>query len=268
MIVPTVDNSFFSSLASAVGQYLGHEQYHTIIYGCENDAQKEKAAFQNLIELQADGIICVSGLSTLPKGLLPENYPLVWVDRVPDSKEDIPWVANDDKAAMEMATGYLIEKGSKNILLLPGYLAEHQESPRVVGYRDALEKHGIPWKPEFVLNRKGKKNSEVETEELVKGILQQGHKIDGIITSSDRAAFGAMVGLRSVGFYVPEDVRLISFDNSPYSNMATPAITAIDRNPKGLAATACETLLKLICHETVSKENIVPALLVKRDSTR
>ena len=104
---------------------------------------------------------------------------------------------------------------------------------------------------------------------MVKDLLRTGGRVDGILASSDRAAFGAMAALRSVGFYVPEDVKLISFDNSPYSPMGTPAITALDRNPKVLAETACSILLGLIAGEANgSIENIVPVSLVERDSTR
>lgn len=93
--------------------------------------------------------------------------------------------------------------------------------------------------------------------------------MDAIITSSDRAAFGAITALRSIGQYVPEDVKLISFDNSPYSTMASPAITTIDRNPRQLAEDACEALLSLFngIHPD-PLETIVPVSLVKRDSTR
>ncbi len=71
-----------------------------------------------------------------------------------------------------------------------------------------------------------------------------------------------------VGFYSPEDVKLISFDNSPYSTMASPSITSLDRNPASLAAKACQILLDLIEGKEVNKENIIGVSLVERDSTR
>ena len=268
MIVPSVSNSFFSSLVSEVERFMFDREYQTLICSSDNNAEKEKMAFSRLADLQVKGIICVSGLRSFPEDLLPIGFPLVWVDRVPKSERKISWVVNDDAAAMEKATEYLIEKGCKNILLLPGYLAEHQESPRTEGYRRALLKHEIPWRQEFVLTRSGKDNSEVETEELIRDALKKGIKIDGIITSSDRAAFGAMARLRSVGLYVPEDVRLISFDNSPYSNMATPSITALDRKPKLLAEKACENLIAQLNRANCISENVIHVSLVERVSTR
>lgn len=269
MIVPTVDNPFFASLVCQVERVLKAQGFGLLVCSSANDAETEKDNFRLLLQSSVRGILCVSGLSTLPEGLVPEDFPLVWIDRVPQSDRPIPWVANDDAQAMEAAAEYLIEKGCKNILLLPGFLAEGQQSPRVVGYRKALEAHEIPFRAEYVLQRSGKKATEAETEGLVQSILRRGLKIDGILASSDRSAFGAMAALRSVGLYVPEDVKLICFDNSPYSTMATPAITALDRNPDRLAQSACELLLRLLSGETdIPLQTVVPVSIVKRDSTR
>lgn len=269
MIIPTTDNSFFASLAAYVEKTLSSLRYSLLLASSANNAEKEKACFLQLIESGAEGILCVSGLSALPDDLLPADYPLVWVDRKPESTGTIPWVANDDAEAMEEAAEFLLEKGCRNILLLPGFLAEHQESPRVSGYRRALEKHGIEFDERYILNRAGVKSTEFETEEMIRSIMDQGIPIDGIITSSDRSAFGAMAALRSVGLYVPEDIKLISFDNSPYSAMATPGITALDRNPDVLAEKACEALLgKLKGIQPEKDKIIVPVSLVRRDSTR
>lgn len=264
MVIPTADNSFFANLAVEVEKIMFDKGYVTFIASSANDAEKEKAYLKTLAD--TDGIICVSGLSSLPEDLIPENFPLVWVDRVPESERTIPWVANDDAQAMEEATKYLISKGCKNIVLAPGYIAEHQENPRVRGYQKALMDNGIEFRDEFILDRKGEKSSEKETEELVQALMHKGYRVDGIITSSDRAAFGAVEALKKTGYYVPEDVRLISFDNSPYTAMSS--ITTIDRNAKALAEKACEVLIHCIDKEQTETKNMIRVSLVERGSTK
>ena len=269
MIVPTMDNSFFSSLAVQVERFMADKGYQTVLVSCDNDADKEKEYLKRMAHLGMDGLICVSGLSELTEGLLPKTMPLVWVDRVPDSKRKIPWVANDDARAMEMAVDHLIERGCRNILLLPGFLAEGQESPRVRGYKAALKKHGIEFRKEYVLNRKGKKSSEEETGCLIRQLFAKDDTVDGVITSSDRAAFGAITALQSFGYFVPEDVRLISFDNSTYSMMASPSITSLNRKTDILAEKACSLLEGLIRKkQDLPSEIIVPVSIDRRDSTR
>lgn len=268
IVVPTTDNAFFSNLAVHAESWLYEAGYASLICSSANSAERERQYLQALASVHVRGILCVSGLSALPEGLLPEDLPLVWMDRHPVSARTVPCVANDDRAAMKEATEYLIDQGCRNILLMPGYLAETRTSPRVIGYEEALKARGIPLNTAYILNRIGKRPSETETEELVRGVVQEGLPVDGMITSSDRAAFGAITALHKVGLYVPEDVKLISFDNSPYSTMSSPAITALDRNPRELAETACACLLRQIRGESVPEQVTIPVRLCKRDSTR
>ena len=169
---------------------------------------------------------------------------------------------------MKEATEYLIEKGCRNILLLPGYVAGTNESPRVKGYISALREYNIEYDESYILLRKGLKSSQEETRDIIMDQLSVGKKIDGIITSSDRSAFSVMKAIGELGYYAPEDIRLISFDNTPYSTLSSPSITSIDRNPKQIAYKACEALLKVLNKETVEDRNVIPVSLVKRDSSR
>lgn len=268
MIVPTFDNSFFSSLVCHVEKFMSEKGFQTFAASSANTADREIRLMQQMISQGAYGLISVSGLAELPENLIDDSFPLVWVDRIPKSKQPIPWVANDDAEAMEAAVDHLIERGSKSILLMPGFLAEEQESPRVAGYKRALEKHRIAFSDANVLNRSGKGSTEEETAALIRGRFSHGEPADAVITSSDRAAFGAVTALRSIGYFVPEDVRLISFDNSTYSAMSSPSITSLDRKSDLLAEKACDILEKLIRHEDTPMENVVEVALQKRDSTR
>lgn len=267
MILPTTDNSFFSSLVHYVEKYLSEQNVHLLICDSHNSSNREKEYLDKLSKI-CDGILDVSGLSELSEDLLPENYPLVFVDRKPICAKTIPWVGNDDKEAMKEATDFLIKKGCKNILLLPGYIAEKQNEPRVHGYKEALEKASIPFDESYVINRKGEKSSEIETQEILLSIMKEAKVIDAIITSSDRAAFGVIRALNLLGYYVPEDIRLIAFDNSIYSTYASPSITSIDRNSKQIAEKACKLILDKIDGKEVQLETTIPVSLVIKDSTR
>lgn len=267
MIIPTTDNSFFSSLAHNVEVSLSEKGYHLLLCDAHNDVAREKEYLKTLSSL-CSGILDVSGLSELEDDFLDNEYPLVFVDRRPNSNKYVPWVGNDDEEAMYEATSYLLKQGCANILLLPGYIAEYHESPRVKGYRRALEDYNIKYDESYVLLRKGLKSSQEETRDIVMNVLSEGRKIDAIITSSDRSAFSVMKAIGELGYYAPEDIRLISFDNTPYSTLSSPSITAIDRNAKDIAYKACDTILRLINIENTEETNIIPVSLVKRDSTR
>lgn len=184
------------------------------------------------------------------------------------SKHEISWVSNDDELAMKLASDYLIEKGCRDILLLPGCLASQQESERIRGYRTSLAEHGIEFDSRKVLSRSGKESSETETEQLIRDYLGKGNHADAVIASSDRAAFGALTALEQVGCYVPEDIRLMCFDNSPYTAMAAPGITALDRRPDRIAYEAVGVMMCLLKKTETNTQRVIPITLVERTSTR
>ncbi len=267
MIVPTVDNIFFAKIAYEAEKFLKERGYLTFIASCQNKAGNEKDYVKKMQEV-CDGILCISGLEQIEEGLIKTDYPFVLIDRTPKSGQEFAVCANDDYEACRNAVEFLIEKGCEKIVLCPGYLAQGQTAPRLEGYCRALEDNGLPFREQYVIRRSGTHNSEQETEQRIEELLHDGEQIDGIIASSDRAAFGAITALEKVGCYVPEDVKLITFDNSPYTAMSSPSITAMDRNPKRLAEAACSQLLAQIGHEPYDRKVIVDVSLIKRDSTR
>ncbi|MBR1420322.1 MAG: substrate-binding domain-containing protein [Selenomonadaceae bacterium] len=229
----------------------------------------EESHFKNLAELGVSGILCVSGLSSLAENLIDEKFPLIFLDRRPANAEKFAWVANNDVDATRLATQYLIDKGCKNIIMIPGYIAGHHESLQEQGYRKALESNGIEIDESYILKRPGEKSSHIEVEKIVTDFLRRELPIDGIIASSDRSAFGALKAFRSVGLYVPEDVKMISFDDTLYSELATPSLTSLNRQPEKLAKTACDLLIQQIDGNQPSQIiNYVPVTLEQRDSTR
>lgn len=268
LILPTTDNSFFADLANELSIRAMELGYELLIASTNNSAEKEREQLKLFESYGLDGILCVTGLSKFTDDLVAKNIPIVFIDRVPDADHPIPWVANDDQMALYEATSYLVENGCRNILLAPGFVAEGNDSPRIKGYELALKDHELTCYPDYILKRAGKAPSEVETKALVMDHLRKGSPVDGIITSSDRAAFGAMAALESVGFYVPEDVKLITFDNSPYAAASVPAVTALDRNTDQMAERALELLQALMQGKPCEMENIIPVSLVRRESTR
>ena len=131
-----------------------------------------------------------------------------------------------------MATEHLIERGCKNILSISSFTANYPGNERQMGYERALAAHGMPLCRDYQLFVSGKQPSIIESEELVTDFLSTGCPVDGIFAHSDHAAVGALRALVAAGKRVPEDVRLIGFDDSVYAQIPTPQISTIRRFPE------------------------------------
>ena len=248
MIVPDISNDFFSKIALHVERELATEDYSVFVCNSANDPARERDYFRTLASKQADGIICISGLRRLDGEFVPHGIPVVCIDRAPENDLGFPHVGSDNIGGGYMATEHLIERGCKDILSISSFTANYPGNERQL----------------FV---SGKQPSIIESEELVTDFLSTGYPVDGIFAHSDHAAVGALRALVAAGKRVPEDVRLIGFDDSVYAQLPTPQISTVRRFPERLAHEGCQALLALLRGEEPEMETLVPVKLVQRASS-
>ena len=267
-ILPNVTNPFFSHLALYIESYLYEKGYSLLICNSDNNMERERSHFRTLMGKSVDGILCLSCLDELPSEVLDRGLPLVCIDRLPNSSHPVPWVGNDGPKTIQTSTEHLLDKGCRHILFVSSYLGGYHREQRRNGYQKALTDRGLFVDQNYILERPGLDPTSIEVEVLVYRFLQTRLPLDGIVTISEAAAFGALFALRQAGLSVPEDVRIVGYDNTLYSLMTTPPLSSIERNPQKIAHTSCDLLLDLIGGKDVWGDSVtIPAQLVERESS-
>ena len=268
LIVPNIDNPFFSVLAFHVEELLYREGYSLFICNSGGQPEKERSHLRSLLSKQADGILCVSALQGLETELRSPHPPIVAMDRRPDPALGVPCAVNDDRAAGAAAVRHLLERGCRNLLLL-SFPSGSGGSLREQGCLEALEEAGIPVDQNYILRRPGAGAAIEEFETEVGRFWDDGRfPTDGIVALSEWAALGALSALEKRGVSVPGQVRLITFDNTILSRITYPRLTAVDRDPQGLAQRACTLLLQAIRGEPAGDPvHLVPFRIREREST-
>ena len=243
LIVPDISNDFFATLALHIENYSAKHNYSVFICNSANNVQKEKDYFKSLASKCVDGIICISGLNKLTEDIIYNDIPIVCIDRYPENNKTIPRISSDDIHAAFLATEHLIKKGCRDIVFISSFTADYEKKERYLGYKKALDTYGIPLDKNYILQTQGKEPSQIEAEILIT--------------------------LKRANLKVPEQVKLIGFDNTLYSRLPTPSISTIERNPKMLAEKGCEVLLNMIQGKDIgSIDTIVPVVLVERESSK
>lgn len=100
---------------------------------------------------------------------------------------------------------------------------------------------------------------------------QQLERLRGVTAAfavSDHYAIDLMSFLRGQGIAVPEEISVAGFDDTPVSEMVSPALTAVRQDGAARARIAMEKLQALREGRTVGEEVILPVTLVVRGSTR
>ncbi len=267
MIVPDISNDFYSTLALYAEQELARSGYSVFVCNSANNDERERSYIRTLVSKRVDGIICISGSNALSEEAIPQSIPVVCVDRYPGVDSSIPRVISEDERGGLLATEHLIACGCHHILFITSAVEDLNKQNRERGYQRALAQHGIPASDTYRLLLPGHRPSMDEAEQLVKAFLAEGRPLDGIFAVSDHAAVGALAALQAAAVDVPGTVKLVGFDDSIYTRIATPSITSVQRFPQKLAHEGCAALLRLIVGEQAPVETVVPVELVERAST-
>jgi LacI family transcriptional regulator len=90
-----------------------------------------------------------------------------------------------------------------------------------------------------------------------------------VICYNDLIALGFMKEARALGFTLPDDVSVVGFDNVPYGEYASPALTTMDLQSERMGEVAMQKLLDLLAgHDGDGEYSLLEPRLIVRESTQ
>ncbi|MGL1891178.1 MAG: LacI family transcriptional regulator [Spirochaetaceae bacterium] len=203
------------------------------------------------------------------KSMRSAKIPFVQLQLLPSQieREYIDYFFADNKKGGYIATEHLIKQGCKKILtVLPHDVTYEEYTSRTVGYRKALEDNNLEYNKDYVIpadfsfsvgNKLLNSNSD-----LIKSA-------DGIFFQTDIQAFAFLTIARERGIKIPEDLKIIGFDDSPICEAITPTLSTIHQPKTELAELACDRIMELISNkklDSLNQEIVSPTLIVRQSS--
>ena len=228
------------------------------------DDHVERELKAAIASLQPDGIILTPPHSHNRKIidlLVSKRMPFVRVgSRGID--EGIP-VSMDDEGAAKMATEHLSQKGHRRIGFIAGASEYNLSKWRHRGWMSAMTELGLPIDGLFAQGDFTFDSGIEAAQQLLRGE----DRATAIIASNDQMAFGTMKVAAELGLTIPNDVSLISFDNSPRVQFCEPPLTAIDQPIAEMTSIAVDLIISAQRGDPSPSVPIVePATLVERSS--
>lgn len=191
-----------------------------------------------------------------------EGFPTVLIGQLPGS--GFAFVDVDNCASAEMAVAHLIQLGHTQIACITNAAAPYTAAmDRLRGYRDALEKAGLPFDPALV--RYGDFTVESGYRQM-KGLLESGARFTAAFVASDTLVLGAKAALVERGLRVPQDVALVGFDDLPFAQYMSPPLTTVHLPAVELARQASNLLICLLQGEQSCRRQMILAthLVIRR----
>ena len=256
-------NSFYSEILGSIEYYARQEGYHILISATDaNESYLTLAKKRNL-----DGIIVI--------GMYPDAFyqqmkktqiPIVLIDSYCNDHY-YHNIRIDDAYGSYLATRHMLDNGHEHIAFFVGQMKENGVmKKRLLGYQQALEESGIPFRREYVFEGQIDYNSGID---LAKELIASGLPATGIVAAADILAIGAMKGLYEAGKRVPDNYSIVGFDDVEISQYLTPGLTTVRQQISLKGQKAVELLLKHIEDPSLPKqEEILPLQLVVRGSVK
>lgn len=262
IIMPDVMNLFFSEVARGAEDAAEKRGYSVILCNSDNKESKEGRYIQILQEKKVDGIILTASEGCISRSLERCNTPMVLVDRDIALDRKVGRIMVDNEEGAYNATSFLIKKGCKNIGFISSSNKNKPSAQRLKGYENALLDNGfkIDKQKIFLLN--------YTIESGYKGVmaLLKQTKIDGIYCGNDLIAIGAIKALKEANIKVPEEVKIIGFDDISISQYIDPPITTIKQPIYQIGEEAVRMLVSVIEKEDINMTKVLKTKLVERGS--
>ena len=218
-----------------------------------------------LVALQPDGVILTPPHSDnkLITGLLEERrIPFARIGSLGNGG-GIPLVMGDEQAARD-ATRHLVDLGHRRIGFIKGASDYALSGWRKQGWLAEMDAAGLPAQDLCAEGDFGYASGRAAAEHL----LSLADPVTAIIASSDQMAAATLDLALERGMRVPQDLSVISFDNTPKALFSQPPLTAIDQPIAATAARAAELLIAAKRGDMLpTTPTIVPAELIVRGST-
>jgi DNA-binding LacI/PurR family transcriptional regulator len=208
------------------------------------DTSQPQAYLELVHSKQIDGLVVMNRREddTELLALIESAFPIVLIGRM--DHPSACYVGIDEVGMAEKATTHLLSLDHRRVAYLSyaprSYLGARA---RLLGYRRALQKAGLPFDESLVAY--GDHSAESGYREML-GLLQIPSRPTALFAGNDTVAFGAMAAIREQGLRIPEDVAVVGYDDIPKARFATPPLTTISSKPVEVGRRAGEMLIDLI----------------------
>lgn len=273
IVAADVRNPFYSELFVACELAASKYGYMVLLGNSLGDAMREALQLEKFQEQRVDAVIQIGGRAD-DRFINPD-----YLEKVKQVTGRIPMVTTgnleglrcyqvriDDGRGIELIMEHLVGLGHHKISFVGGWTdsiaSTHDKFQR---YIQLLKQYELPFLPELVGDHGGYDPESGYA--AMAAMLSRGHVPTAVIAVNDFTAVGAMKSIREAGYRIPEDISVISHDNSYVAELVAPALTSVEYHYQHFGEVLVETAIHAIEGQEPPARQLVEPALVIRDST-
>ena len=273
VIIPNLYMHYYSEVLNQILKTYETFGYKFLVFTGDDQETNERKYIQELLSYKIEGMIILS--HTIPsRELASYNIPIVTIER---EDQYVSSVNTDNYLGGVQATSLLAKIGADVLIHINAEFSSQIPSyGRIKGFTDICKEYQIPH--ELILTDTG--HSYEETSQILKNLIDDidiryTGKTKGIFLPNDTFANIVLHHLIRRYGKLPDDYKLIGFDDSPVSREAIVPISTVGQQIDKIAAAAMEILNVQIKESHKRKpalssepvHQIIPPILIHRETT-
>ncbi len=260
--------AFLATLKSV----LGTKGYSINVYSTHSRISEERKILEELKHASIRGIIVEGSKTSLPnpnldlyKHLMAKGICVLFTSGIYSALTKCVCIKEDNYYGGYLLTKHLIDYGHTKIAGV-FKIDDLQGLERYSGFAAALRDYAIPLPEELITwynaaNLEGLQ-SKSDTGFLSDLLRRNKGLYSAVICQNDEIAYWLIRELSYANIRVPEDISVVSFDNSYMSDLNSPHITTLSPD-RDLGTAAASALLRMIQGESVFSEELSWNLIEK-----
>ena len=249
-----ISDYIFPNLISGIQDVLSRHDYQMTLRLTQNKIENERRQLQTLLSLDIDGLIVEATKSALPspnldlyQKFIEHHIPMVFVHAYPTTLSlDCNYIINDDEMGGRLAARHLIENGHKKI----GGIFKFDDIQGSLRYKGAIMeiyKHGLMIDENSIIWYSTETMDQLFSKDFLRHTIDRLAGCTAIICYNDQIALMVLQSLgQEGGPHIPDDLSVVSFDDSNLAKIAVPALTSVTHPGDDLGRLATESLLSTI----------------------
>ena len=243
-VIANILNPFSTSIIRGVEDFCQKAGYNLILCNADDQPAKERGYLEMLMSKQIDGLIInTTGQNNDMMRLICSHMPVVLIDRrVPELSADT--VTLDNIKGVDLLIDHLVRLGRKDIALfiLP-YETVSPRSDRVQGYKQALARHNLPFRPELLVETD---TTEAAVCEKLAWLFKRGIRPDAVFGFNNLMTMAIIKAVKTMNLKVPEDIAVIGFDDWEWAPLIQPPVTVVAQPAYEMGNKAASLLINRI----------------------
>ncbi|WP_446904232.1 LacI family DNA-binding transcriptional regulator [Burkholderia sp. YIM B11467] len=261
------ENPFRARLLSDLMAALGQRGLTPLVTNAE-DPRQVRQSLEQLLSYRIAGLVMTSASPPLSvaQQYLEHRIPVVMINR----EANLPGadvVVSDNAAGAVHAAQRLVRAGARRLAFVGPRGASYSAQSRAAAFEQAIGR-GDAFDATLARVLDTPSDTHASGIDAARQLFAAGERPDGVFCSSDLLALGVIDVARSeFGLRVPDDLRVIGFDDIPAADYDAYRLTTLRQDTRSLAHAAIDLLAdRMQTFDGPSRTRVVPVTQVVRHS--